>query len=68
MSRNLGALTLLDPSGPAWTVMGVNGSERTKNGKLCGPEGVHVEMLKHGTDKLISDVFFTEASSVTLRN
>jgi hypothetical protein len=22
MSRNLGALTLLDPSGPAWTVMG----------------------------------------------
>jgi hypothetical protein len=23
MSRNLGALTLLDPSGPAWTVMGV---------------------------------------------
>jgi hypothetical protein len=23
MSRNLGALTLLDPSGPAWPVMGV---------------------------------------------
>jgi hypothetical protein len=23
MSRNLGALTLLDPSGPAWLVMGV---------------------------------------------
>jgi hypothetical protein len=23
MSRNLGALTLLDPSGPAWSVMGV---------------------------------------------
>ena len=23
-----------------------------KNGKSCGPEGVHVEMLKHGTDKL----------------
>jgi len=24
-----------------------------KNGKSCGPEGVHAEMLKHGTDKLI---------------
>jgi len=24
-----------------------------KNGKSCGSEGVHVEMLKHGTDKLI---------------
>jgi len=24
-----------------------------KNGKSCGPEGVYVEMLKHGTDKLI---------------
>jgi hypothetical protein len=24
MSRNLGALTLLDPSGPAWPVMGVH--------------------------------------------
>jgi hypothetical protein len=23
MSRNLGALTFLDPSGPAWPVMGV---------------------------------------------
>jgi hypothetical protein len=23
MSRNLGALTLLEPSGPAWPVMGV---------------------------------------------
>jgi hypothetical protein len=23
MSRNLGALTLLDPSGPAWPVIGV---------------------------------------------
>jgi hypothetical protein len=23
ISRNLGALTLLDPSGPAWPVMGV---------------------------------------------
>jgi hypothetical protein len=23
MSRNIGALTLLDPSGPAWPVMGV---------------------------------------------
>jgi hypothetical protein len=23
MSRNVGALTLLDPSGPAWPVMGV---------------------------------------------
>jgi hypothetical protein len=23
MSRNLGALTLLDPSGPAWPVVGV---------------------------------------------
>jgi hypothetical protein len=23
MPRNLGALTLLDPSGPAWPVMGV---------------------------------------------
>jgi hypothetical protein len=23
MSRNLGALTLLDPSGPAWPLMGV---------------------------------------------
>jgi hypothetical protein len=22
-----------------------------KNGKSCGPEGVYVEMLKHGTDK-----------------
>ena len=25
-----------------------------KNGKLCGPEGVYAEMLKHGTDKLIT--------------
>jgi len=25
-----------------------------KNGKSCGPEGVYAEMLKHGTDKLIS--------------
>ena len=24
-----------------------------KNGKLCGPEGVYAEVLKHGTDKLI---------------
>jgi len=24
-----------------------------KNGKSCGREGVYVEMLKHGTDKLI---------------
>ena len=25
-----------------------------KNGKSCGPEGVYAEMLKHGTDKLIT--------------
>ena len=25
-----------------------------KNGKSCGPEGVCAEMLKHGTDKLIT--------------
>jgi len=25
-----------------------------KNGKSCGPEGVNAEMLKHGTDKLIT--------------
>jgi hypothetical protein len=25
-----------------------------KNGEACGPEGVYVEMLKHGTDKLIT--------------
>ena len=25
-----------------------------KNGKSCEPEGVYVEMLKHGTDKLIT--------------
>jgi len=24
-----------------------------KNGKSCGPEGVYMEMLKRGTDKLI---------------
>jgi hypothetical protein len=26
----------------------------SKNGKSCGPEGVYIEMLKHGTDKLIT--------------
>jgi hypothetical protein len=25
-----------------------------KNGKSCGPEGVYAEMLKHGTDRLIT--------------
>jgi hypothetical protein len=25
-----------------------------QNGKSCGPEGVYAEMLKHGTDKLIT--------------
>jgi len=25
-----------------------------KNGKSCGPKGVYAEMLKHGTDKLIT--------------
>jgi hypothetical protein len=25
-----------------------------RNGKSCGPEGVYVEVLKHGTDKLIA--------------
>ena len=25
-----------------------------KNGKSCGPEGVYAEMLKHGTEKLIT--------------
>jgi len=25
-----------------------------KNGKSCGPEGVYAEMLKHGTDKIIT--------------
>ena len=25
-----------------------------KNGKSWGPEGVYIEMLKHGTDKLIT--------------
>jgi hypothetical protein len=25
-----------------------------KNGKSCGPEGIYAEMLKHGTDKLIT--------------
>ena len=25
-----------------------------KNGESCGPEGVYAEMLKHGTDKLIT--------------
>jgi len=25
-----------------------------KNGKSCGTEGVYAEMLKHGTDKLIT--------------
>ena len=25
-----------------------------KNGKSCGPEGLYVEMLKHGPDKLIT--------------
>jgi len=25
-----------------------------KNGKSCGPEGVYAEMLKHGTDKLLT--------------
>jgi len=25
-----------------------------KNGKSCGPEGVYAEVLKHGTDKLIT--------------
>jgi hypothetical protein len=24
------------------------------NGKSCGPEGVYIEILKHGTDKLIT--------------
>jgi len=32
---------------------GTEGVREPKNGKSCGPEGVHVEMLKHGTDKLI---------------
>jgi len=30
-----------------------NAVREIKNGKSCGPEGLHVEMLKHGTDKLI---------------
>ena len=25
-----------------------------RNGKSCGPEGVYAEVLKHGTDKLIT--------------
>ena len=25
-----------------------------KNGKSCGPEGIYAEMLKHGTEKLIT--------------
>jgi hypothetical protein len=29
---------------------------KLKNGKSCGPEGVYVEMQKHGTDKLDSNV------------
>jgi len=29
-----------------------------KYGKSCGPEGVNVEMLKHGTDKLIKMLTF----------
>jgi len=29
-----------------------------KYGKSCGPEGVYVEMLKHGTDKLIKMLTF----------
>jgi hypothetical protein len=28
--------------------------KEVKNGKSCGPEGVYAEMLKHGTDKLIT--------------
>jgi hypothetical protein len=24
-----------------------------KSGKSCGPEGVHIDLLKHGRDKLI---------------
>jgi hypothetical protein len=41
MSRNLGALTLLDPSGPAWPVMGVlylfllRGGERSVSQSGC---------------------------------
>jgi hypothetical protein len=30
-----------------------------KNGKSCGPEGVYAEMLKHGTDKLITMLKWT---------
>jgi hypothetical protein len=30
-----------------------------KNGKSCGPEGVYAEMLKHGTDKLITMLTWT---------
>ena len=32
---------------------GKEGTERTKKWEICGPEGVHAEMLKHGTNKLI---------------
>ena len=38
-----------------------------KNGKSCGSEGVYAEMLKHGTDKLITMLTWVINRCLTLR-
>jgi hypothetical protein len=66
MSRNLGALNLLDPSGPAWPVMGVllfmsanNVVSRCREMNECNAFPISREL----NDKVPSDLLFVLLSN-----